>query len=132
MSHPGPLTYRGITTIRNEHRHINVGCVSYSHKIVLHIPTNYFQSFLSIWYPQRGIEPRSSVMKTDVIAFILLRMVSDVCQVQHLKLELADGYRSLYYNSTYHFDTICTSFIKSCRHNFCFTNLKYQLLKILF
>jgi hypothetical protein len=24
-------------------------------------------------------------------------MVSDVCQVQHLNLELADGYRSLYY-----------------------------------
>jgi hypothetical protein len=59
-------------------------------------------------------------------------MVSDVCQVQHLNLELADGYRSLYYNNTYHFDTICTSFIKSCRHNFFFTNLKYQLLNILF
>jgi hypothetical protein len=36
--------------------------------------------------------PLSSVMQTDVIASILLRMVSDVCQVQHLKLELADGY----------------------------------------
>ena len=36
-------------------------------------------------------------------------MVSDVCQVQHFKLKLADGYRSLYYNNTYHFDTICAS-----------------------
>ena len=46
LSHPGPLTYRGITTIKHEHIHINFGCVSYFHKIVLHIPTNYFQSFL--------------------------------------------------------------------------------------
>ena len=111
------LTYRGITTTKHEHMHINFGCVSYSHIIVLHIPTNYFQSFISIWYPQRGSKPRSSAMcmLTEVIASILLRLVSDVCKVQHFKLnlELAEGYRSLYYNNTNHSDTICTSSIKS-------------------
>jgi hypothetical protein len=68
-------------------------------------------------------------MWTDVVAYILLRMVSDVCQVQHLKLELATDIGP--YITIIH--TILTPYaphLSSIDITF-FTNLKYQLLKIL-